>query len=214
MISGTSSCTTYTEENPLPKRSAIKSTSRRTFYFVIVRPRYNYTTYDVRRAQDSISMRTEHADIMVASNDPDDDHPFWYGRVLGIFHVLVQDLRHPREPEKRVDFLRVRWFSRDRSVGAGFKKRRLPRISFPIPNDTNFKHFGFFHPFWVIRASHVVPAFRFGRTKDLLPVEKSLARHRDGDWRYFYVNWYVAYVLELQSTYLGLLAASLTETCR
>ena len=58
----------------------------------------NYTTYDMRRAQDSLNPRNQ-ANIMVLANEPDDGadggststtrDPYWYARVLGIFHVNV-----------------------------------------------------------------------------------------------------------------------------
>jgi hypothetical protein len=57
---------------------------------------FNYTTYDVRRAQDVINPNTPHCDIMVLadtdSSEPDgtnSDHAFIYAHVLGIYHVNV-----------------------------------------------------------------------------------------------------------------------------
>ena len=48
----------------------------------------NYTTYDVHRGQDSLNPRTQHCDIMVCSHEDDPEaHPYWYARILGIFHV-------------------------------------------------------------------------------------------------------------------------------
>lgn len=132
------------------------------------RARFNYTTYDVRRGQDSISMRTSRADVMVASNGPNERHPFWYARVSGIFHAVVQDRDEPHRPDHRVDFLWVRWLAHDASYSGGFKKRRLHGIKFPPMDDLSFKHFGFIHPSCMIRACHVIPAFRHGRTTSLL----------------------------------------------
>ncbi|KAG6329626.1 hypothetical protein ID866_9463 [Astraeus odoratus] len=52
--------------------------------------RINYTTYDLRRAQDSLNPHT-HSDIMVLSQeDSEHPHPYWYARIIGIFHVDVQ----------------------------------------------------------------------------------------------------------------------------
>jgi len=53
--------------------------------------RINYTTYDVRRAQDSINPRTNHRDIMLLSHRDDDTphHEYEYARVIGIYHVNV-----------------------------------------------------------------------------------------------------------------------------
>ncbi|KAF8547090.1 hypothetical protein OG21DRAFT_1573656, partial [Imleria badia] len=57
----------------------------------------NYTTYDLWREQDSINPHTHadinprtHADIMVLSHKDDSNdnaYPYWYARVIGVFHV-------------------------------------------------------------------------------------------------------------------------------
>ncbi|KJA12927.1 hypothetical protein HYPSUDRAFT_209987 [Hypholoma sublateritium FD-334 SS-4] len=60
--------------------------------------RFYYTTYDVRRSEDIINPRTSHCDIMLLSDFESDkanslesatDHPFIYGRVIGIYHVNI-----------------------------------------------------------------------------------------------------------------------------
>src|SRR5262245_15169744 len=55
--------------------------------------RFNYTTYDVRRAQDVVNPGTSHRDIMLLANsgaiDSDLDHPFLYARILSIYHVNI-----------------------------------------------------------------------------------------------------------------------------
>ncbi|KAG2152643.1 uncharacterized protein EDB93DRAFT_1249151 [Suillus bovinus] len=56
--------------------------------------RLNYTTYDVRRAQDIINPSTSHCNVMLlgqANGDSTDgeQHPYSYARVLGIYHVNV-----------------------------------------------------------------------------------------------------------------------------
>ncbi|KAF8833706.1 hypothetical protein BDN67DRAFT_875659, partial [Paxillus ammoniavirescens] len=48
----------------------------------------NYTTYDVRRAQDSVNPLTNHHNIVLLSPEPS-IHPFCYARVLGIYHANV-----------------------------------------------------------------------------------------------------------------------------
>jgi hypothetical protein len=56
--------------------------------------RVNFTSYDMQRDQDSINPRT-HSDVMVLAHEGDDDgspsHPYWYARVIGVFHA---DVRH------------------------------------------------------------------------------------------------------------------------
>ena len=58
--------------------------------------RLNYTTYDLRRSQDSINIRT-HSDVMViASEEGGDGDPYWYARVIGVFHANVR-YRNPQD---------------------------------------------------------------------------------------------------------------------
>jgi hypothetical protein len=154
--------------------------------------RINYTTYDMRRSQDSINPRTR-ADVMVLSSEDTlgekQIHPFWYARVIGIFHANV---RHSGPHSKsddfnRTEFLWVRWFGRDLSYNAGWEAKRLHRVGFIDSDDS--EAFGFLDPNDVIRATHLIPAFAHGRSKELLP--PSIARNpkeKHADWVYFYVN--------------------------
>lgn len=151
--------------------------------------RINYTTYDVRLGQDSINSRN-HADIMVLSRN-DDDHPFEYGRVIGIFHMDVklnggEGWEGTQNPVSK-EVLWVRWFKRDRSYRAGFKQKRLHRLEF-LPS-TDDAAFGFLDPDEVIRGSHLIPAFRYGITEDLLSGESfGRAPGELDDYCYFFVN--------------------------
>ena len=159
--------------------------------------RVNYTTYDCRCDQDSLNPRT-HADVMVLPHDQDLHEPrdtddfqnYWYARVLGIFHVLVQRVSEGGETTEpqRVDLLWVRWFGKDGQWRSGWKARRLPRVGFFEHDDP--EAFGFLDPDEVIRGVHLIPAFAEGKTDELLPGQ-SIARRAcedDEDWRYFYVN--------------------------
>ena len=55
--------------------------------------RLNYTTYDVRRAQDIINPSTSNCNIMILADQISSDlapvspHPYLYAQVLGIFHI-------------------------------------------------------------------------------------------------------------------------------
>ncbi|KAG2067989.1 hypothetical protein BDR04DRAFT_981751, partial [Suillus decipiens] len=51
--------------------------------------RVNYTTYDLRREQDSINPCT-HADLMVMSHEDDHTHPYWYAHLIKNFHINVE----------------------------------------------------------------------------------------------------------------------------
>ncbi|KAI0677657.1 hypothetical protein C8Q78DRAFT_961255, partial [Trametes maxima] len=154
--------------------------------------RVNYTTYDIRRNQDTIKPNT-HPDIMVLA-DEDGVHPYWYARVIDIFHAHVRytgpgSTRAMREGQQ-VDFLWVRWFRLDDSAPSGFQIRRLPRLSFMDANDPDNTPFGFIDPRDVIRGAHILPAFDHGVTDNLLPTSK-LARRigdKDEDYVFYYVS--------------------------
>ncbi|KAI6113765.1 hypothetical protein EDD16DRAFT_1124651 [Pisolithus croceorrhizus] len=153
----------------------------------------NYTTYDVRRDQDSLNPCT-HADVVVLSHESEENpHPYWYARIIAIFHLDIR-FNGPEVDDhsvKHMDVLLVRWFARDRNFKSGWAARHLPRISF-YPQDDLANAFGFIDPNDIIRAVHLIPAYHFGCTKDLLP--PSIARHtseNDEDWEWYYVNMFV-----------------------
>ncbi|KAI0063164.1 hypothetical protein BV25DRAFT_453896, partial [Artomyces pyxidatus] len=159
--------------------------------------RVNYTTYDMRRQQDSVNPRT-HPDIMVLSREDgaeagaDDVHPFWYARVVRIFHVEVRH-RGPASTSfnsRRMDVLWIRWFGLDMDAPGGWATKRLHGVSF-IPDDDGGA-FGFLDPDQVIRGVHLLPAFHFGRTT--LRLGPSIARkatENDEDYEKFYVGMFV-----------------------
>jgi hypothetical protein len=155
----------------------------------------------MRRAQDSLNPRT-HADVMVLSQEDGDaslSHPYWYGRIIGIFHADVRHIgpmSNSIDPQ-RMEFLWIRWFGQDLSYAAGFGAKRLHRIGFIDSDEPDA--FGFVDPSVIIRAVHLVPTFSQGRTAEFLP--PSIARQpkeNDEDWRFYYVNMYV-----LRSLYLS-----------
>ncbi|KAI0743239.1 hypothetical protein BC629DRAFT_1275165, partial [Irpex lacteus] len=166
------------------ERHSLSFVNNRIYRHKVIR--VNYTTYDLRRGQDSLNPRTQ-ADIMLLGHEDDPNaHPFWYARILGIFHVYVIQ-RGDMMQRKRIDFLWVRWFGIDPTHKSGFKARRLPRIGFVADDDADA--FGFLNPDDVLRAAHLIPAFAHGRTASLL--EPSIARRPqddDEDWQYYYVN--------------------------
>ncbi|KAJ8074151.1 hypothetical protein PM082_012443 [Marasmius tenuissimus] len=93
--------------------------------------RINYTTYDVRRDSDLVNSGRENSFVMVNSPDAEDPHPFWYARVMGIFHAQVSLTRtrsngQPWEERTPMEFLWVRWlgvepaYRFDRRVAATF----------------------------------------------------------------------------------------------
>lgn len=145
---------------------------------------FNYTTYDVRRDQDTISFQSGRRDIMLPSFEDDSrSHPYWYARVMGVYHAKV--FYHQAAKDARVDFLYVRWFGRDMEWASGPSTLRLDRIGFVPSEDRDA--FGFLDPKLVLRTCHLIPAFALGRSLRLL--EQSSARDfQDGDWTNYYVN--------------------------
>jgi hypothetical protein len=153
----------------------------------------NFTTYNLRRAQDSINPRT-HGDVMVLSDEDgqENGHPYWYARVISIFHAMVvhKGLKSKSQEVKKMDFLFVRWFGLDDSQKArgGWKARRLHQIGFVEGDEA----FGFIDPADVIRSVHLIPRFSDGRTKELLGHSFSRPAHdKDEDWVRYFVNMYV-----------------------
>ena len=155
--------------------------------------RINYTTYDVRRAQDIINPNTVRRDIMLLSDlqsDPESCvHQYKYARVLGIYHVNViytgpgmLDYRG-----RRVDFLWVRWYENIESspVQDGWRDCRFDQLRFP-----NMDHpdaFGFVDPAHVIRAFHSIPRFMTGELYQNGFGISSCCRDSK-DWRIYFAN--------------------------
>ncbi|KAF7292248.1 hypothetical protein MIND_01252200 [Mycena indigotica] len=141
--------------------------------------RINYTTYDVRRAQDVINARV---------------HPFvmyWYAQVLRIFNATVFRMEKSGAFSRatRMEFLWVRWMGDQPGYRSSIKQARLPKVGF-VP-DTDAYAFGFLDPDQVIRAAHLIPDFQSGQTSFLLDtLEPTLARIGDeiADYQSFYVN--------------------------
>lgn len=159
------------------------------------RMRINYTTYDVRRDTDPINIRS-YPDIMVKSPEIGPNaQPYWYARIIGIFHALVSS-SHPGVPSqerslRRMDFLWVRWFGVEPGrLQYGIRYARLPKIGFVESTDPYA--FTFLDPAQAIRGVHLIPAFSEERTSALLPNANSIARvlnsKEDDDWVNFLVN--------------------------
>lgn len=154
--------------------------------------RVNYTTYDIRRSQDTINP-CSHPDVIVQSPETGPNStPYWYARVIGVYHATVW-MTHPQAREhttQEMDFLWVRWFGVEPGYRSGFKYARLPKIGF-VPSDDEYA-FTFLDPSQIIRGVHLLPAFHAGRTSDLLPVAESAAHileeNKSEDWVNFYVR--------------------------
>ncbi|SJL13006.1 uncharacterized protein ARMOST_16442 [Armillaria ostoyae] len=181
-----------TEETTLRQRSHLHIINDRIFWHKILR--INYTTYDVRRNQDSINPRTR-SDVIVLANktDPDCTHPYWYARVIGIFHadVCYNDPDGTMADMRRfqIDFLWVRWYGFDGKHKSGFTAKRPHWVGFV--NGSDAEAFGFISPANVIQVVHLLPVYRLGTTSDFLA--PSIARRpneNDQDYeRYSVAMW-------------------------
>lgn len=157
--------------------------------------RVNYTSYDMRRDQDTINPST-HPDVIMYSPDPD-HHQFLYARVLGIFHANVYragaDLTGAEDsPLQREHVLWVRWFDLDTSARGGFSACRLHRLKWGGHDDGGY---GFIAPEDVLRGAHIIPAFAHGtQPMQQAPFGALEARREDDDpeeheeWRFHYMN--------------------------
>ncbi|KAK0496704.1 hypothetical protein EDD18DRAFT_1073881, partial [Armillaria luteobubalina] len=161
--------------------------------------RINYTSYDVRREQDIINPRTGSDVVMLAPEDMRDAHPYWYARVVGIYHVLIHDKHdvNTAATPKQIDFLWVRWYGIDDSYQSGFGAKRLHHVGFLNAKEPGA--FGFIDPNDVLRAVHLLPTFVCGTTDEFLE-GPSIARRLDEDdedYERYYVNLYVLFTLHM-----------------
>jgi len=143
----------------------------------------NYTTYDVRRDQDTLRPGHSATVMMLSREHGPNAHPFWYAQVLSAFLIEVSY----KGVAQTVEVLWVRWFGVVPGYRWGIKKARLPQIGF-VPDSPGA--FGFLDPSLVLRACHLIPAFAEGRTSLLLPHGPSVARENGAvdDWTAYYVN--------------------------
>lgn len=150
--------------------------------------RVNYTTYDIRRASDTINPRT-HNYVMVHSPETGENaHQFWYAQVIGIFHAVVRHTgprSHNSHMDHSIEFLWVRWLGVEPGHRFGRRLAKLPMLGF-VPNTDPYA-FGFLDPSLVIRGAHIIPTFVAGQTSELL-VQRSMTLGLNEDWVNFYVN--------------------------
>ena len=164
--------------------------------------RFNYTTYDVRRAQDVISPHTPHCDIMLLADSSQQtcdemcDHHFRYAQVLSIYHVnVVYTGKGSLDyATRKMYFLWVRWF-KPTGTAAKWSDLRLDTLSFPPMAQEN--SFGFVDPSAVLRACHIIPAFASGKVHSN-SVSQSRCANDGGDYRRYYVNRFVPPCIQSQ----------------
>lgn len=156
--------------------------------------RFNYTTYDIRRAQDVVNPRTPHCNIMLLKKPANDAptlpaiHPFLYARVIGIYHVNVvyTGPGMVNYNPTRFDFLWVRWYEQKplKPQSNQQPSHGLDELVFPPMADEGA--FGFVDPSDVLRSCHILPAFNQGVRRD--NVGMSRCAHDSGDFNVYYVG--------------------------
>jgi hypothetical protein len=152
--------------------------------------KFNYTAYDVRRAQDVINPGTSRCNVMVLSNAQDEENPnadrFAYARVIGVFHVNAILAGHDYRL-RRLEFLWVRWYQS--TAAFRWDSFKLEQVNFPPMADDDA--FGFIDPRDVVRACHLVPKMSTGQVhSDGIGLSKLAKDYRD--WRSYFINWYVS----------------------
>lgn len=141
----------------------------------------------MRREYDTINPRT-HTDVMVLSGETSPNHPYWYARMLAIYHMEMW-LNNGGMPMKHhLDVLWVRWLALLKNHKSGIKCARLPRIAFVDESDMDA--FGFLDLGQVIQGAHLIPAFNSGRGVSSLRGGKSFARPEGvlDDWEAYLVG--------------------------
>lgn len=183
---------------PVPSTDHVHFKHNRMYTHNILR--VNYTTYDVRRAQDTINPKTSHCDALFLAedgNNPDElhRHPFLYGRILGIYHVNVV-YSGPGALDyspRRVEFLWVRWFEHIAPVGS-WASFTLDRVSFPPMSADGA--FSFVDPADVVRGCHIIPAFATGlcypspgnAAKLAIRSVRAIKTRNSEDWKEYRIN--------------------------
>ncbi|KAG2355706.1 hypothetical protein BDR07DRAFT_1492894 [Suillus spraguei] len=100
----------------------------------------HYMTYDMRCEYDMINPRT-YADVMVLSGESTPSHPYWYTRVMGIYHL---DAWLEGGKKQHLEVLYVRWLAPIKSHQSCMQSSRLPKVAFVEESD--YDAFGFLDP--------------------------------------------------------------------
>lgn len=125
--------------------------------------RVQYTTYDAWRGQDVINPFMPHQNIMLlATTSNNNDHPFLYACVLGIYHanaIYIGNGTHNYQA-RQCEFLWVQWY-RYHGLSVRWNNSRLDAVSFPPVSSEGV--FGFVDSCNVLHACHIIPTFSHGK---------------------------------------------------
>jgi hypothetical protein len=125
---------------------------------------------------------------MVLSGETRPQHPYWYARVLGIYHVDVWLSIEATMKRHQIEVLYVRWMAPLADHRSGMSCAKLPKVAFVDESDHDA--YGWLDPGQVIRSAHLIPAFASGRGTTSLRYGKSFARQSGDldDWEAYYVG--------------------------
>ncbi|KAJ8074712.1 hypothetical protein PM082_022290 [Marasmius tenuissimus] len=120
-------------------------------------------------------------------------------RVIGIYHanvLYVGGTNPTKRRMRRMEFLFVWWFEFEEGYTWGWKMKHLPKVRFLDVKDP--EAFGFVDPACVIWCSHVIPAFEWNDTTELLPSNSSARKYEEfhegqyvkdeEDFLYYFIN--------------------------
>ena len=149
----------------------------------------SHTGYDMQENTELIHQR-RYPGIMVLSDD--EEHPYLYGQVLGLFHIKVKNsgpctLLH-NGTEALLPILWICWFKLDTAQEQpGFHSLRYPSVSYCKSDEPDA--FGLIHPDEIIRPIHLIPRFKFGHTSEYLGGHSAgRPEGEDNDWKHFSIN--------------------------
>ncbi|KAG2345692.1 hypothetical protein BDR05DRAFT_974997 [Suillus weaverae] len=147
--------------------------------------RFNYTTYNVQRAQDVVNPRTPHCNIMLLQDDDSQGGHYRYAKVIGIHHINVVRAANVYESH-RIEFLFVHWYEPVQTHT--WSTCTLGRVHFwPLESQDAFS---FVDPTNVLRACHIIPAFSQGQHNPDECGISTLAGDKH-NWHKYYINSFV-----------------------
>ena len=94
---------------------------------------------------------------------------------------------HFSEPQL-IKFLLVQWYGHDMNHVRGWRSKCLHQIGF-VDGDDPFA-FSFLDPAEVICGVHLIPAFAYGQTSELLPSSQIACTkaEQNKDWQFYHVS--------------------------
>jgi hypothetical protein len=149
--------------------------------------RFNYTTYDIRREQDFINVKSKRSFVLVSTPGAS-PHPWRYARVIKIMHVDGYIVPDSHKSAVRINVLWVRWLETDPDWKFGADVLRLERLRWCAEDAAS--SFGFVDPCTVIRAAPIEPALHHSLST-ITPTPLGYRDTLEGDYTYHYVARYV-----------------------